>query len=302
MLEIRHVMALWVLGSGIGCTAGADKPPAEDRFAGPVEGAKADHESIGLVGSLSFGQTAPAVSHDYPPRYLAYAFQAGGGDRLDVRVRSLSGGDPVTWILDGSGAVIGSNDDESSQSLDSRVQLTVPAGAAATHYVVFRDYADEPGVFQVRLLGVQDLVSCQVDADCARVEAGCCQLGDYVAVRADRVADHLASLGCTGEEVCPPPPAEDHGETALCDNNSKTCEILLPDEIQCGGFRINPHFCPDGYACVGDALMYDGTGECAQECAGPDGAACPAGQSCGVHPQLGCGAPGVGCPGLCTGD
>jgi len=280
-----------------------EKAPPSDDLAGAVPGGKSDHTSIGLVGWIDFGESTSAIYHEYPPRYLALAFTAGGGDTVDLRVWSTSGGDPVAWLLDDSGALVAWSDDESAGSLSSHIQVALPAGAARTHFAVFRDYYDEPGSFQVSLDGEQDWLGCQRDSDCARVEAGCCQVGDYVAIRADRVDAFRDSLECDGTEVCPPPPAY-RGETAVCDNNNHTCEVLLPDEIQCGGFMTNPHACPPGWECVGPDLALDGTGECAQVCGGFGDRPCPAGQTCEDNPYDDCdpSAGGADCSGICLGD
>lgn len=244
------------------CAGEGSKPAPEDQFAGAMAGGKADHNSMAILGELPFGESTGAIQYLKPPRYLGVSFEAGQGDTIDVRVRALDGGDPVAWVLDASGAILATNDDETASSLDSRIQLAMPASATATHYVVFRDYDEVPGLFAIELGGTLDLVGCTRDEHCVMIEADCCPVGDYVALRTDRVALYQESLACDAGAICPRPPLFDHGESAICDNDSHTCEVVLPDEIQCGGRSVNPHSCPEGWDCVGPNLAVDGFGEC----------------------------------------
>jgi hypothetical protein len=238
------------------------KPAPDDRFEQAELGSKSDHQSMLILGELQFGGSTGAVQYQRPPRYLGISFQAGLGDSIDVRVRALDGGDPVAWVVDSAGAILASNDDASATTLDSRIQLDMPDGADPTHYVIFRDYDETPGLFAIDLGGELDLASCKRDEHCQMIEAGCCALGDYVAVRTDRVGLYQDSLECEDGMICPRPPIFDHGESAICDNNSHTCEIVLPQDIQCGSRSLNPHECPPGWDCEGPALAVDGFGEC----------------------------------------
>ena len=255
--RMRLVFVCVALG---GC-AGEGKPAPDDRFEGQM-GGKADHQSMAILCSLEMGASSGAVQYQKPPRYLGFSFEAGAGDTIDVRVRALDGGDPIAWVVDDDGTILATNDDESSSSLDARIQLAMLASADPTYYILFRDYDELPGLFSVSLGGTLDLVTCARDEQCQMIEAGCCPVGDYIAVRTDRVALYQQSLECDDTQLCPRPPIFDRGESAICDNDSHTCEVVLPDEIECGGRALNPHECPPGWECVGPALALDGFGEC----------------------------------------
>jgi hypothetical protein len=154
------------------------------------------------------------------------------------------------------------NDDATSSTLNARIHVDIPAHPSTRHYVIFRDYDELPGLFSIDLGGTLDLVGCTRDEQCEMIDVGCCAVGDYVAVRGDRADLYQESLECADDLVCPRPPIFNHGESAICDNNSHTCEVVLPEDIQCGGRSLNTHTCPDGWDCVGDALALDGFGEC----------------------------------------
>ena len=300
-----HRFALASLAAwAVGCVSDG-KAPVDDQF-GAAIGGKADHTSIQLVASLGYGETTSALYYQDPPRYLAVHFDGTAGDTVSARVNALDGGDPVAWLIDGAGEVHASNDDESTSSLDSLMETTLVA--TGPHYVLFRDYYLESGLFSVAIDGSSDdggdWLSCNTDSDCVRVEAGCCSVGDWIGIRGDSAAAYHSSLECPANPVCPLVPILDHGETAICDNNSNTCEVVLPDEIQCGGNSINPHMCPAGYSCVGDALAWDGFGECARFCGGFGNFSCPAGYTCQDDPNDDCDPQngGADCGGVCLGD
>ena len=258
---MRLVLGCAVLA--VTACAGEGKPAPSDRFeAAMAGGAKADHTSMAIVGELGFGEQSGVLQYQRPPRYLGVSFQAGLGDTVDARVHALDGGDPVAWVIDSTGAILGTNDDENGSTLDARVHVAIPASDDPTHYVIFRDYDELPGLFTISLGGTLDLVGCAHDEDCQMIEAGCCAVGDYVAVRTDRVTLYQDSLECVDGQICPRPPIFDHGESAICDNNSHTCEVVLPQDIECGGRSLNPHLCPDGWECEGPQLAVDGFGEC----------------------------------------
>lgn len=258
-------MRLFIVCAALAATAcaGEGKPAPDDRFEEAMEpGAKADHTSMAILGELPFGESTGAVQYQRPPRYLGVSFQAGLGDTVDARVRALDGGDPVAWVIDSAGVILATNDDESASSLDSFIHVELPQSADPTHYVIFRDYDEVPGLFSIELGGSLDLVACTRDEHCEMIESGCCAVGDYVAVRADRVDLYQDSLECPAQQICPRPPIFNHGESGICDNDSHTCAVVLPEDIQCGGRSLNPHGCPDGWDCVGPQLAVDGFGEC----------------------------------------
>src|SRR5690606_9882310 len=86
-----------------------------------------------------------------PPKYRSYGFDAKGGDEITVDVKSVDG-DAVAYITDTKYNVLAWNDDATSFILDSRVKYKVPMGHASQSYrIVFRDYAEEHGTFNVTL-------------------------------------------------------------------------------------------------------------------------------------------------------
>jgi hypothetical protein len=190
--EVSFALAL--AAAGAGCSVDQDqKAPVEDRFGAPV-------------GDMSFNETA-AVIHEPPPRYAAVRFFAGGGDAVDVRLESLTGGDPVAWLLDESGAVLAVNDDASPDTVDARIELAVPWGAVAAHYLVFRDYFDDAGVYRITLGGEERSVACEVaGADPDPCPAGFECVGPDVAIdgagSCARTCGGFASLACPADQGC----------------------------------------------------------------------------------------------------
>lgn len=224
-----------------------------------------------IAGTLSYGETSPKTLYrnGWRAHYVAYEFSGGEGDEVDVWVRS-QGGDPVTWILDHDWRVVAKNDDASPGNTDSHVVARLPKSASAKHYVVVRDYWLDTMTFEVSLAGtsVAPAGSCEVDADCAKIEKGCCALGDFIAVAADEVADYRAGLACPQPVFCPAIAVVDDHSMAQCNFATKKCELVKPKDIACGGFTLNPHACPAGYACRGDAMIADAPGKCVQTCGG----------------------------------
>lgn len=190
---------------GAGCQEDR-KAPVEDRFGAAPGAGKADGGEIGLIGDLGFGEAAE-VWHEPPPRYLAVRFLAAGGDWLDISLESISGADPVAWLLDEKGEVLAVSDDASAGALDARIQLALPAGIPAAHYLVFRDYFDDPGVYRLALDGASDWPTCGggggsleacpagfecVGPDVALGGAGACA----------RTCGGFANLACPGGQTC----------------------------------------------------------------------------------------------------
>lgn len=290
------------LGSllAVGCTATDPVEVPEDfgGLASEASGGKADHNGAQIVGSLDYDQTSAAVAYTNPPRYRVFKFAADQGDQIDVRVTSTNG-DAMVWILDDSFASLAFNDDATASTLNARVQLAIPAHASRTHYIVFRDYDSQPATFRVRLDG--EAAGCARDADCAMVEAGCCDVGDWVAVPNSSLEAFEDAKACTGNEVCPARPIVFRGEQALCNVDSHECEVALPSQVACGGRTINPHHCPDGWQCVGPGLVFDATGTCAQTCGGFANLPCPTGLACVDDPNDDCSVAtgGADCGGIC---
>jgi hypothetical protein len=78
--------------------------------------------------------------------------------------------------------------------------------------------------------------------------------------------------------------------------------------IQCDGFVVNAHHCPEGYDCTG-ATNPDLPGSCVEQsqpktCGGIAGIQCPAGQKCVDNPNDNCDPAngGADCGGICVED
>ncbi len=260
---------------------------------------------IKIAGSLSYGETSLLTSYTKAPRrYTAYEFAGNAGDEIEVSVRSANG-DPVTWILDNDWKVVGFNDDVSKSNTDSRIKLKLPPNASATHYIVVRDYWLDSMSFKVTLKGSSPDITtgCNVDADCQKIEKGCCPLGNYIAAHKDKVAGYQDSLSCQEPTICPAVmPKIDHS-MAQCNPSTHKCELVQPKDIACGGFTLNPHACPPSYQCRGDGLAYDAPGKCVQ--AGGGIAACQCTDptaGCGDDPDDSCDPKngGADCGGICV--
>jgi hypothetical protein len=259
-----------------------------------------------IVGSLSYGQTSAAVTYSNPPRYRAFKFGGQRGDRVTVWVRSRTG-DAVAWVLDNSFRTLAYNDDASTSTLDSKIILALPGNInpdIVTYYIVFRDYSLSRRSFTVSLQGqpANDFRSCTRDSDCVRVEAGCCPLGNWTAVRSGQEDAFHATLHCPAHPMCPMIAIRDDGSVAQCNNDTHKCEVAKPQDLQCGGRSVNPHRCPDGHQCLGPALAYDGFGSCFKTCGGIGARPCPEGFACVDNPYDSCDPAhgGADCPGMCV--
>ncbi len=257
-------------------TACSAQPDAKEEVADETTQAFSLRDTF-IAGSLAYGETSALTPyrHTGRTRYVAYKFSGSEGDAIDVWVKSNSG-DPVAWVLDNDWRVVAKNDDAAPGNTDAHVVATLPKNASATHYVVVRDYWLDPMSFRVELKGKgADLVSgCNVDSDCAKIEKGCCAIGAYIPVRADRVADYQAGLECPQPLFCPMMMIRDDHSMAQCNAATKKCELVLPKDIACGGFTLNSHQCPVGYSCQLPIAQPDVPGKCVQRCGGFAGIQC----------------------------
>jgi hypothetical protein len=288
---------------------GAAKTDAVEDLAGITISAdeKADlPNGVRLLGSIDPGQTKTAVYYN-PPRYRAFKLAGQPGDVVELDVRSTTG-DALAWLLDDAGRTLAFNDD-SNGTLDAHIQATLPGNSnpdVVTYYVVFREYHHRRATFTVSLVKKRDLYACKVDSDCVKVRAGCCPHQGWTSVAAGAEDAYAATLGCAANPICPRIAERADWRTPLC-NDAGRCELVAADDIACGGHRINPHGCPAGYECRGDALAYDGTGKCYQTCGGFAGFQCgrdggsSAPDACVDVPNDGCdpAAGGADCPGFC---
>jgi hypothetical protein len=207
-----------------------------------------------IVGSLDFGTTSATVKYTSSPRYRAFKLAANGGDTVDAWVRSTKG-DAVAWLLDNDFNIVASNDDADHTTLDSHIVATVPASASATHYIVFRDYSLESHNFTVQLAGTVSFDACEVDADCVAVSyGGCCPDGTLAACNVNETAEYAASRACTAPPMLCPEHEVLDTRVAQCDNGTKRCVMIAPEDIKCGGFIGDAHHCPVDYTCQSNQI------------------------------------------------
>jgi hypothetical protein len=260
-----------------------------------------------IVGSLQYGQTSSVVNYKNPKMFRAFKFAGGAGDQVVVDVRSTNGGDAIAWVLDDSFEVIAMNDDKSSRTVDSHIEITLPAHESRTHYIVFRDYGFKAKKFKVELQGTvappstDAIYACNVDADCEKVTAGCCRNSSWTAIAKGQDDAYMASLNCREDLMCTRQMPRDTNDVAQCNSDNK-CELVDPLQISCMGHRINMHTCPDGFKCAGEGIAYDVPGVCRKPCGGmmPGSPTCSEGEACIDDPTDDCTAgPAADCPGIC---
>src|SRR5215813_12781178 len=116
-----------------GCATSLAKTPVGDDFTELAGKGDVFSSKMKLLGTLEFGQNATADYHAQP-RYIAYQMFAGAGERVVIDVTSPTG-DSVAWLLDSSFHIVAVNDDASDGTLDSHLDVTLPAGDV-TYYVV----------------------------------------------------------------------------------------------------------------------------------------------------------------------
>jgi hypothetical protein len=262
-----------------------------------------------ISGSLDYGQTSASTSYTHNPRYRAFKFAGNAGDDVEVWVKSANG-DPVTWILDNDWRAIAKNDDASYGDTNSHIKTKLPANASATHYIVVRDYYQDPMSFKIELKGgPADFVSgCTTDSDCAKVDKACCSNYGSIAVLGSKAAAYKASLACTPPTICPAFMLKQDFAAPECNQATKKCEMVKPADIKCGGF-INPamqHACPGGYNCkhIGFGINPDVPGKCVQFCGGIAGFQChDDNEECVDDPTDSCDPAhgGADCGGMCQG-
>lgn len=131
----------------------------------------------------------------------------------------------------------------------------------------------------------KSIQACSVDADCTAVpRGGCCSNGWMEAVNKHHVVAYEHATAC---KLNPPPmcPMYMVHDTRVpeCNTSTKKCEMVAPEDIQCGGFMMNSHACPDGYSCDHTGVNPDLPGKCVKDPPqAPDcrSLGCAAGQWC----------------------
>ncbi|MCE9573678.1 MAG: hypothetical protein K8W52_11020 [Deltaproteobacteria bacterium] len=262
---MRFVTSFVLASLVAGCAV--DKTPPTDSFtdlAGVDEKADAFSYRMKIVGSLAYGESTDSVKYTKTPRFRAVKFAGKGGDQIDVWVRG--DGDAVAWVLDNSFRVIGFNDDASPDFFDSHIEVTLPASASDTHYIVFRDYDLHTAHMTVTLGATLPVnTTCTVDADCVAVPVGsCCHSGANTAINGDSVDAYATVNACLPPFPPCAPPAFTDDRVPQC-NANKQCEMVAPEDIRCGGFTRNPHECAPGFACQVNQIP-DIPGTCVSAC------------------------------------
>jgi hypothetical protein len=106
--------------------------------------------SAEYLGKIVNGQTRIA-HYDTPPEFRAFGFEAKGGDKITVEVKSPNG-NAMGYITDGQLEVLAQNDDASAGTHDSKVTYEVPAGLPLRQYrAAFRDLQLSSATLQVKL-------------------------------------------------------------------------------------------------------------------------------------------------------
>ncbi len=128
--------SLWIVAALLvaGCNG---KPDVTDQFT-DLGDEKSDSFSskLKLGGSLRQGESA-TVRYTKNPIYRGYKFAGQAGDTVDITVTSTAG-DPVTWLLSSTYAIVAKNDDADATTTDSHIVETL--AQTGNYYVVFRDY------------------------------------------------------------------------------------------------------------------------------------------------------------------
>jgi hypothetical protein len=283
----------------------ADDIGSEPVAAADMEvGSKSFLSTTEIVGSLAYGDEPVKYTYKlnnaHPMPRRAYKFAGNAGDHVLVDVKALNNAStPIAAIYDNDFQLVG---DVVADNKKAHIDVVLPANESATHYIVFRDYYYETAKFQIALALAPGIFSCQQDADCVKITAGCCNLA-WTAVAAGQEQAYHDSLQCPADLMCPKMMILDTNDVAQCNNNSHTCELIDPLAIACGGHTINMHGCPDGFVCQGPGLAFDATGTCRKPCGGFGTNALKCGQDeiCVDDPTDECSAEtgGTDCMGVC---
>lgn len=235
-----------LLGASSASLTGCAAPSADDAEAEKSgdEGASESIESalsgsIRELGELPGSGEARTARYTPPPRYVAYALNANGGDEVDVRVAGAGRADAMAWLLDPRGRLLAFNDDAAGErTLDARITAKLPAslGTKARLRVVFREYSLARATFTVTARVKPGMFACTTDVDCAKVSrGGCCTAWQSIAVNASRTDDYAAANQCQAPyPPCAPPPRDGGGEqVARCE--ASACVLGAPRGCTYGG-------------------------------------------------------------------
>jgi hypothetical protein len=276
---MRAYLCVGLVALAAACGAPGKEDPTDD-FS---ELAGLDEKSDKFQGKFTVGNSAAVygstttINVSATKVYGAIVFYGNGGDTVEVRA-SAKNKDSVLWLLDDKYEILAYNDDTNG-SLNSYVKATLPAGSGRKYYAVARDYYRRGAQFTIRLDGKSNLTSCDSDADCVKIQAGCCPHQGQTAVNVERRWEYQEQLDatCPGYCIAIAPPADFRSPS--CNQTTKSCELIEPKF--CGGIAAFP--CPDGFQCQDDprddCSVETGGADCGgicQQC--PTKAGCPVGQ------------------------
>ncbi len=264
--SVRGLVAVAALGFVLGGCGAPGKQPHDFSFDGnEIEDngdSKADAKqpkgSSKSLGEIKYGATKSFYHSGYP-NFRSVYFDGKSGDDLTIDV-STSDADSEIWLVDVNTKVIGYNDDRSSASYDSRINVKLPA--AGRYRILMQEYDFWATTFTVKLTKKAsgggstpaNYQACNKDADCVAIaNPACCQSWRKVAVNKTQTAAYNAANKCSAPyPPCAPPPdsATESQNVAQCNTSTKLCEMVAPENIACNGFSTNPHQCPSSWICV----------------------------------------------------
>jgi hypothetical protein len=108
-----------------------------------------------------------------------------------------------------------------------------------------------------------DFKACKLDSDCIAVpRAECCSNGRMEAVSSKEADAYERSFTCPDAHPICAMIRFIESRVPLCDNSTRECSMVAPQDILCGGFVRNPHQCPEGWSCDASGRPPDVAGKC----------------------------------------
>ncbi len=268
------------MGISLAACGGPGKPAHQPDFSTLVEDgsdSKADYEQpkgrSKSLGEIKYGDSKTFYHSGYP-NFRSYWFDGQSGDDVTIDVGTTDS-DSEIWLVDANTSVVGYNDDRSSSTYDSRITKKLPA--TGRYRILMQEYNTYPTTFTVSLKKKSSgggssatYVACTKDSDCVAItNPGCCQSWRRVAVNKSYTSAYTSANKCAPPLPSCAPPSDalleaEAPKVAQCNTTTKSCEMIHPDDIKCGGFTTNPHACPEGYICMEPGN--DAPGDCYVGC------------------------------------
>jgi hypothetical protein len=208
--------------------------------------------------TLSYGTSSQPISVAGGPSSWGWIqFSGSRGDQVVVQVSALDG-EAVGYVVDASRKQLAYGRAAHGGGV-ARLELTLAADGV--YSVAFRDFHHRRATLTVTLDG-EGIFTCASDHDCVAVaRAECCPTGLKAAINASAEARYYATYACGDHpNVCPIYLIVDR-RVAECNRGSRRCELIDPEQIQCGGFIRDPHQCAPGWTCQRNAIP-DLPGQC----------------------------------------